>query len=305
VDNDCDADVDCDDPDCVSEPQCQPAPPALTAEPNGVDCNRFIAVVVPGSAAGSLTALRVKLAVLNHPRWCCTDAGGTSCSETTCGEDAHCASAPGGDQTCAHQAAAGSPDYTAMEGKIRYVNSFAFPSVGGSLDCPDDGPPFNTAYQCATLGCEPEYRDWATDLGTPGTGQPNVPGLIYITGDAIVPSSTLEVSHLAASCGSAATANSCSAASTPLAVGTARWGDVTGPSFSPPDGKADVLDIPAITNKLKGVPTFFREPRPWLKQRDPAAMSDAITVVDLSDVQDTVLSKPYPASRTVDACAHD
>ena len=90
-----------------------------------------------------------------------------------------------------------------------------------------------------------------------------------------------------------------------LALGTALWGDITTAAFGPPDGKANVLDIPAVTNKLKGVTTFFSEPRTWLKQRDPAADVDAITVIDLSDVQDGVLAKPYPASRTIDACPHD
>jgi hypothetical protein len=88
-------------------------------------------------------------------------------------------------------------------------------------------------------------------------------------------------------------------------VASAGWGDITSAGFGPPDGKADVLDIPAVTNKLKGVPTFFSEPRTWLKQRDPTPNLDAITVLDLSDVVDGVLAKPYPASRTIDACPHD
>jgi hypothetical protein len=180
------------------------------------------------------------------------------------------------------------------------VNSFP----GGSLVCADDGPPFDTTYRCATLGCDPEYRDWAADLGV--AVNPAAPvGLLYITGDAMIPSSTMNIEHIAASCGAAPGANTCTAASQPLLVTTAAWGDITSAAFGPPDGKADVLDIPAVTNKLKGVPTLFPEYRTWLKQRDPAANTDAITVVDLSDVQDGVLAKPYPASRTIDACSHD
>jgi hypothetical protein len=275
----------------------------MLAESSTGPMNRSMALVVPPGSAGQATALRVILSTLNHPRSCCNPGNPGSCNATACGDDTHCTTPPF--TLCAHSLAAGSPDYSAMQGNIRYVNSFTFPAVGGSLDCPDDGLPFNTSYPCATLGCEPEYRDWATDLATPGPGQPNVPGLIYITGDAIVPSSALEVSHIAASCGAAATANACASASTPLVVGTARWGDITSAAFGPPDGKSDVLDIPALTNKLKGVPTFFGEYRTWLKQRDPAPNTDAITVVDLSDVQDGVLAKPYPASRTIDACPHD
>jgi hypothetical protein len=147
------------------------------------------------------------------------------------------------------------------------------------------------------LGCDPEYRDWATDLANPGPGQPPVPGLLFITSDVLPPSSTLSVTVIAdaSACGpTAATANTCSAASTVLTLGTAKWGDITSVAFGPPDGKSDVLDIPAVKNKLLGVPTFFSEPRTWLKQRDPAANIDAITVVDLSDVVDGVLAKPYP-----------
>jgi hypothetical protein len=260
--------------------------------------NRFVAVVVPQTSAGQNTALRVLLSELNHPRYCCTDAGGVSCSATTCDVDSHCSATPF--LTCAHQAGPGVPDYSAFEGKVRYVNSF-----GGSLTCPDDASPFDTSYPCATLGCEPEYRDWATELSAPGAGQPPVPGLLLITGDGVVPSSTLSVSHLAESCGDAATANACPAASSPYFASTARWADVTGPGLGPPDGKSDVLDIPAVTNKLKGV-TPMPEPRLWLKQRDPVPQTDAINVLDLSDVQDGgPQGKPYPPARTIDGCGHD
>jgi hypothetical protein len=130
-------------------------------------------------------------------------------------------------------------------------------------------------------------------------------GDFYITGDVIVPSSRITLQHIAASCGAAPGANTCASASAGVDQVTANWGDITSAAFGPPDGKADVLDIPPIKNKLLGVPTFFPEYRTWLKQRDPAANTDAITVVDLSDVQDAILVKPYPASRTPDACSHD
>jgi hypothetical protein len=129
---------------------------------------------------------------------------------------------------------------------------------------------------------------------------------LHVTGNAVVPSSTYEISQIAASCGPAPGADTCTAASAPLAVGTAKWGDITGAAFSPPDGKSDVLDIPAIVNKLKGVPTIFPEYRAWLKQKNPVPNTDAITVVDLSDVQDAgPQGRNYPASRTIDACLHD
>jgi hypothetical protein len=321
-------------------------PPAPTSEPGAVNRGRMVAVVVPPPAANaeyrianaeldaggnheprsassehsefaigyspfargpsSMTALRVTLRTLNHPRLCCMGQDGqgfgTSCNvNARCDVDANCS---GGTPLCRHQLTPGSPNYSAFETKIRYVNSFTFPAVGGSLLCPDDGPPFDTNYRCATLGCEPEYRDWAADLMV--AVNPSAPaGLVFISGDTVVPSSTLHVSNIADTCGAAATANTCPDASAPLAVGSAAWGDITTAGFGSPDGKADVLDIPAVTNKLKGVPTFFSEPRTWLKQRDPLPNTDAITVVDLSDVVDGVLAKPYPPSRTIDACPHD
>jgi hypothetical protein len=290
--------------------ECDLAPFPLEAESGGVTKNRFVGVVVPPSAAnrgpGTLTALRVVLTTLNHSRLCCSgqdgNGFGTGCEvNASCDVDSNCT---GGTPMCRHQLAAGTPNYSAFEGNIRYVNSFAFPTPGGSLVCVDDGPPFNTTYRCATLGCDPEYRDWATDLSV--AVNPAAPsGLLYITGDAMIPSSTMNIAHIAASCGAAPSANTCSLASAALALGAGKWGDITSAAFGPPDSKSDVLDIPAVTNKLKGVPTFFSEPRTWLKQRDPAANTDAITVVDLSDVVDGVLARPYPASRTIDSCPHD
>jgi hypothetical protein len=278
------------------------APDALTPVPGGVHLNRFVGVVVPASSAGQQTALRITLTTINHRRLCCSgqdgNGFGTGCNvNAPCNLDSNCS---GGTPLCRQQLASGPPDFSSLEGKIRYVNSFP----GGSLICPDDGPPFNTSYRCATLGCEPEYRDWATDLAV--AVNPAAPdGLLYITGDAVIPSSAIHLQHIAASCGATPGANACSAASASLTVGTANWGDMSSPAFGPPDGRGDVLDIPAITNKLKGVPTIVPEYRAWLKQRDPEANTTAITVVDLSDVQDAVLAKPYPASRTVDACTHD
>jgi hypothetical protein len=43
-----------------------------------------------------------------------------------------------------------------------------------------------------------------------------------------------------------------------------------------------------------------------MKQRVPTPQTDSITVIDLSDTMDGgVFAKPYPASRTIDACSHD
>jgi hypothetical protein len=232
----------------------------------------------------------------------------------------------------------------------------------------------------ATLGCDPEYRDWSGDVGVccdpanPGNwrvcegtswycgsdadckvcsnnpsirctsdqncgGNPCVAGplcgsatscmtntdcttaplteccrALYVAADALVPSSTLQARHILQTCGQmGADAKCCPSASMPLPLSTARWGDVSSEAFGPPNGKADVLDIPAVFNKLKGVPTcvppcsfIFPEHRAWLKQNDPIPNLDAILVTDLADVIDAGgFGKDYPAARAIDSCSHD
>jgi hypothetical protein len=284
--------------------ECNNVIPDPQPEPGGVHLNRFVGFVIPPLSGN--TAIRVHLTTLNHPRFCCDPlscAAGlcTICNATTCDVDAHCNSAPF--LTCGHQSAPGTPNYSTFETKVRYANSFP----GGSLVCPDDAAPFNTNYRCATLGCDPEYRDWSTDLMI-GVNPAAPRGLLFLTGDAVVPSSMLDVAQIDTSCGGTPGANTCPMpmASGALAIGTAKWGDITSAGFGPPDGTSDVLDLPPAINKLKGVPTLLPEYRVWLKQRGPRPDLDAITVVDVSDaVSAGPFAQPYPSVRTIDACPHD
>ena len=67
--------------------------------------------------------------------------------------------------TSLHHPAApsGAPDFSAFEGQVRYVNTIRDGGNNVVLDCPDSIL-LGTTFQCATLGCQPEYRDWAAEL---------------------------------------------------------------------------------------------------------------------------------------------
>jgi len=223
----------------------------LLADTSGTNKVRFVSFIVDPAGAGAETAMRVRLTSLHHP-----------------------ADAP-----------PGAPNFSAMEGAYRYVNSF-----GGQTDCPDS-PNFGTSYKCAQLGCEPEYRDWAGDLGGEA---------LHVTGDAVVPDSMYAVANLPANC--AAQEAQCETASSELAVATVRWGDVVGDANGPPDGLANVLDISATVDKVKDLAAAFVEPRVWLKDRQPEPHLAGINVIDVSFVVDAVKGFPYPAAFTIDEC---
>jgi hypothetical protein len=76
----------------------------------------------------------------------------------------------------------------------------------------------------------------------------------------------------------------------------ANGGDITGPGLGNPDDECDVLDIPAIVNRLKTVSPLFPEPRLWLKQNDPNPVHDPINVLDLSQLSDVLFGETYSQS---------
>jgi hypothetical protein len=215
---------------------------------------RHISFIVPASSAGTETALRVELTSLHHP----------------------------------FSPPPGTPDFSAFEGEFRYVNSF-----GGSTVCLDSAT-FATNYRCGQLGCQPEYRDWATELSS-ATNPVSPAGLIHVTGDGVVPSSTFNVTHLAASCGAAPGANACAAASAALAVSTARWGDVAGSGGGPPDGIQNVIDIGSVVDNVKGIPTAIPERRAWMKNPSNP-FGNPVNVIDIGLTVDAVKGLPYPYS---------
>jgi len=185
---------------------------------------------------------------------------------------------------------AGTPDLSAGEGQYRYVNSLA--GKGGALVCADSVN-FGTTYWCAKLGCQPEYRDWAAEVD----GQ-----VLHVTGDAVAPSSIYEVRQIAESCGAAPGADTCSEASASLSVATGLWGDVVGPSSGAPDGVVQVLDVSAVVDKVKDLPSAFREPRLYLKEHHPDPIAGQINVIDIALIVDSLKGFPYPPAFTIDSC---
>lgn len=227
-------------------------PDPVTAEAPAISRVRFISFVVPASAAGTQTALRVELASLHHPS----------------------------------NPPPGTPNFSAMEGEFLYVNSL----FGGTL-CVDSNS-LLTYYRCGQLSCQPEYRGWAMDLSQT-TSPPSPAGLIHVTGQAVVPSSTYHVSHLAAACGPAPGANLCATASAPLAVATSRWGDQGSGGGGPPDGSANVVDIGLVVDNVKGLATSLPEHRAWLKNPTNIA-GVSVNVVDIGLAVDAVKGLAYP-----------
>jgi len=122
-----------------------------------------------------------------------------------------------------------SAPFTLFESQTMYVGPPA-----QYVESASSGTPFYSSQ----LLCTPHYRNWSTI------------GLLHVTGEAIVPSSTYNVENLAASC--AGHESSCVAVSTPLAIKTTRWGDVETP-WNPPgtDPQPDTSDISALVNKFK------------------------------------------------------
>ena len=102
------------------------------------------------------------------------------------------------------------------------------------LQCPDSQV-LGTSFSCATLGCQPEYRDWAGELAG---------NALYVTADGIVPSSSYDVASVPAWCAGQET--TCSTVSAEVRVTTGRWGDVDVVS-----GPLNVLDVAKLVDKVK------------------------------------------------------
>jgi hypothetical protein len=250
TDNDCDGDLDCDDPDCDADEACNPAPLALTSETGGTNKNRFISFAVPAAGAGLSTAIRVKLASLHHP------AGPPN-----------------------------APNFSAFEGQYRYLNAIRDAGNNPVFVCPDSAA-LGSTYNCAKLGCVPEYRDWAGIFGG---------SVVHVTGDSVVPSSQYAVAQLVSSClGSEA---ACAAASAELTVSTERWGNVDNIQAA---GTPNAIDIGFIVSKVKDAPGAFIESRCQLQGPTPNPYGLAVNALDIGRGVDAVKGQPYPF--TISAC---
>lgn len=218
--------------------------------PPGIsDYDRVLAFVVPTAGAGQETALRVTLDSLYHP-------GSPIPTDP--------------------------PDFTPREAEVRYVNRLRDANGQPITSCLDSSA-FQTFYRCATLGCEPEYFDWAGALG----GE-----ILHVSGAAIVPDSSYSVSQLPASC--AGNELTCSLASSELTVRTARYGDTND------DGITNVSDVVLVVDRVKDHFGATPEYRCYVRVQSPAPQFDAPNVTDIVLHVDAIKLAPY--SFTIPAC---
>jgi len=231
------------------------APPAPLPDPNSEDAERVLTIILPSPASGAIaglssneTAIQFELASLHHP-----------------------ALPPD------------SPDMTAFEGELRYVNAFHDAVTNEVIvDCPDSKT-FGTYYKCAALGCEPEYLDW---VGLTG-GQP-----LHISGSAAVPTSIYSVRQLSASC--AGNEVACASVSASLVVQTVDWGDATG------NGSLNVSDVVQVVDRVRDIAGALGEPYVLVRQQTTNGLLQSPNVQDIVFHVDALRGFAYPFG--IDSC---
>lgn len=160
-------------------------------------------------------------------------------------------------------------DFSAFEGTYRWVGP---PSV-----YPDASP--TPTFTAARLQCQPFAMDWST-----------IP-LLHVYGPEVIPSSVYEVVAIDEDC---VLAGDLGTASAPLAISTARWGDIASP-FQPPSSikQPDSLDVTASVNKFRGV--FGAPPKVLAKlQPDSINPGHVINALDIVSTVDAFAGKRYP-----------
>ncbi len=204
--------------------------------------SRLISFAGPLTDVGISTALRIELSSLHHPLLPAT-----------------------------------APDFTSFEGQLRYVNLYRDSNTGEPIfDC-EDSAAIGSTFKCATIGCTPEYADWATLYGG---------DVLHVSGSAIVPSSTYNLSTLSGVCvGQEAT---CTTVSVPLAIETSVWGTVDDNPL------LNVADILGVVDTLKFVPPPFFEPRSLLRGDVPDPQNATQNIFDVTLCVDAVKGAPYP-----------
>ncbi len=222
---------------------CEAVPPALMALASPIDKDRVISLIVPENNPSVATALRVSLTSLHN-------VTGFVPIDT--------------------------PDFSAMEGELRFVNLICDGNGEPITQCLDSAAS-TTYYACATLGCVPEYADWAGLFG----GLP-----LHISGSAIVPDSVYGVSQLPAFC--AGDEAACATASAEFACATLRWGDANG-SFT-----VDVTDIVVTVDRVKDALDSVPEYMCYVRKQLLQPQTDAPNVTDVVLHADAVKSAAYP-----------
>jgi hypothetical protein len=239
--------------------------------------NRYLSFRILDTSAGSDTAVRIRLDSLHNPTPPPQGAlpvfdlleGGDRWLNTVPGSLSRCCNPNSNPTSCNTTVSCNTNADCAGLG----LNNTCYKNM-----CPDSTA-FATYFRCGRIGCTPEYRDWSDYAGL----------VTYATGDAVIPSSSYSVSHLAASC--AGNEASCPAASPPLVVGTERWGNVDCSNGN--NGIPAAADIGLVTAKVRDAAGAFIKPRVHLR----TAILDPISVVNAQDIGrivDAVKGLQYP-----------
>jgi len=141
------------------------------------------------------------------------------------------------------------------------------------------------------LQCDPHYRDWSTV------------GLLAVTGEAIVPSSSYSVENLSFACLGQETTPPCvtggTSVSAALTITTGRWGDAAIAFQVPTDpaSQPDFDDIGALVNKFKSALGAPIKARSKLAGVDARGLMDITPDVGFDDIPlcvDAFKGLPYP-----------
>jgi hypothetical protein len=163
------------------------------------------------------------------------------------------------------------PDFSAFEGKKRYLRLFRDGDGNPITDCLDSAA-FQTTFKCATLGCEPEVVDWVELFGNE---------MLFVTGDAVIPDSVYNLRT-----GNVNTPSVCELDY--IQISTARWGDTDA------SGVVNVTDVVTAVNRVKDVFNAVSETAALLHPASPTPHTSSPSVLDITLTVDAIRLVPYP-----------
>jgi len=213
--------------------------------------DRVIAMRIPTTSAMTDTALRVTLTTLYQPN----------------------------DPQPVNQ-----PDYSTFEGEVRYLNLLRDNNGGIVTEC-TSSTAFGTTYPCASVGCTPEFADWATLFGGDA---------VFVSGNAIIPDSSYTVSNLAASC--AGNEAACPDASAEVPFVTARFGNTN----AGVDQRTNTTDIIITVDATKEIFGSVWKYQVSVSRLNPLPQFNSVSVTDIVLHVEAVKLTPY--LNPVNAC---
>lgn len=172
--------------------------------------------------------------------------------------------------------------FAEFEGKIRWVGP---PGLCQETEAPP------TTFNCASLQCEPNFADYGSV------------GLLHVAGTEVIPSSMYLVQSLAFTC--EGDHENCTAVSTSRTLRTARWGDVVAPFQNPSPAalsQPDIVDVTAVIDKFRGVPTASITARTDL---GPDLPNRAVNIADVANCVDAFKGFAYLYNGILDCPGED